>query len=95
MAADRASDLQAELTGLLERHEPTLADYERSDLLQLEQRCGWRPGSRPTRPEKMVSAFLDLFDRAEQEELTDRTLAPGTVDELRLVFRARLSRERA
>ena len=91
--ADRAGDLQAELAGLLSQHEPTLRDYERADLLQLEQRCAWRPGSRPTRPEPMVVAFLNLFDRAEQEELTDRTLAAGTVDELRRVFREQLSRE--
>jgi len=90
--ADRAADLQTELVGLLAKHEPTLRDYERADLLQLEQRCAWRPGSRPTRPEPMVVAFLNLFDRAEQEELTDRTLAPGTVDELRRTFREQLAR---
>jgi hypothetical protein len=89
--ADRAEQLHAELAGLLAQHEPTLTDSERADLLQLEQRCGWRPGSRPTRPEPKVSAFLDLFDRAEQEELTDRTLARGSVDELRDAFRERLS----
>ena len=91
--ADRAADLQAELAGLLVQYEPTLTDAERADLLQLEKRCGWRPGSRPTRPEAKVSAFLDLFDRAEQEELTDRTLDAGCVDDLRRVFRERLTTE--
>ncbi len=89
--ADRAADLQAELAGLLVQYEPTLTDGERADLLELELRGGWRPGSRPTRPEPKISAFLDLFDRAEQEELTDRTLARGSVDQLRDSFRARLS----
>ena len=89
--ADRAEELRAELAGLLARHEPTLTLAERADLLQLERRGGWRPGSRPTRPEPKISAFLDLFDRAEQEELTDSTLAPGSVDELRRAFRERLS----
>ena len=89
--ADRAADLQAELAGLLDRYESMLTDAERAELLELERRCGWRPGSRPTRPEPNVSAFLDHFDRAEQEELTDRTLASGTVDELRRVFRERLA----
>ena len=89
--ADRAADLQAELAGLLIQYEPTLSPAERAELLELEGRCGWRPGSRPTRPEPKVSAFLDLFDRAEQEELTDRTLEPGSVDELRRMFRERLS----
>ena len=91
--ADRASDLQAELAALLAQHEPKLRDDERTALLQLEQRCAWRPGSRPTRPEPMVVAFLNLFDRAEQEELTDRTLVAGTVDELRRTFREQLSRD--
>ena len=89
--ADGVERLQSELAALLAVHEPTLTDGERSDLVQLEARCGWRPGSRPTRPEPKISAFLDLFDRAEQEELTDRTLARGSVDELRDAFRARLS----
>ena len=89
--ADRVEQLRTELAALLDTHEPTLTDGERADLLQLEQRCGWRPGTRPTRPEPKISAFLDLFDRAEQEELTDRTLARGSVDELRDAFRARLS----
>jgi len=91
--ADRAADLHTELAGLLAQHEPMLREYERTDLLQLEQRCAWRPGSRPTRPEPMVVAFLNLFDRAEQEELTDRTLAAGTVDELRRTFREQLARD--
>ena len=85
--ADGVEQLQTELAALLALHEPTLTDFERADLVQLEERCGWRPGSRPTRPERKVSAFLDFFDRAEQQELTDRTLAGGSVDELRLAFR--------
>ena len=89
--ADGVERLQLELAGLLSVHEPTLTDGERADLLELELRQGWRPGSRPTRPEPKISAFLDLFDRAEQEELTDRTLARGSVDQLRDSFRARLS----
>ena len=91
--ADGVEQLQAELASLLAMHEPTLTDGERADLAQLELRCGWRPGSRPTRPEPKISAFLDLFDRAEQEELTDRTLAGGCVDELRDQFRVRLARD--
>jgi hypothetical protein len=91
--ADRVEELRAELEGLLARYEPMLSAAERADLLQLERRAAWRPGSRPTRPEPEVSAFLDLFDRAEQEELTDRTLPGGSVDELRRVFRERLSGE--
>ena len=31
--------------------------------------------------EPKIAAFLDLFDRAEQEELTYRTLAAGTIDD--------------
>ena len=89
--ADRAVELHAELAGLLAQHEPSLTDGERADLLQLEEREGWRPGSRPSRPEPKISAFLDLFDRAEQEELTDRTLASGSVDGLRDAFRERLA----
>ena len=89
--ADGVEQLQAELAGLLALHEPTFTDGERADLVQLEERCGWRPGSRPTRPERKVSAFLDFFDRAEQQELTDRTLVAGSVDDLRLAFRERLA----
>ena len=89
--ADGVEQLQAELAGLLAMHEPTFTDGERADLAQLELRCGWRPGSRPTRPEPKVSAFLDFFDRAEQQELTDRTLVAGSVDGLRLSFRERLA----
>ena len=89
--ADGVEQLQKELAALLALHEPTLTDFERADLVQLEERCGWRPGSRPPRPERKVSAFLDFFDRAEQQELTDRTLAGGSVDELRLAFRERLA----
>jgi len=88
--ADRVEDLLAELGGLLARYGPTLTDGERADLARLEQRGGWRPGARPTRPEPQVSAFLDFFDRAEQQELTDRTLAEGSLAELRLAFRDRL-----
>ena len=89
--ADGVEQLQAELAGLLALHEPTFTDGERADLVQLEERCGWRPGSRPTRPERKVSAFLDFFDRAEQQELTDRTLVAGSMDDLRLAFRERLA----
>ncbi len=89
--ADRIEQLHAELAALLALHEPTLSDGERADLVQLEERCGWRPGSRPTRPERKVIAFLDFFDRAEQQELTDRTLTGGSVDDLRRAFRERLS----
>ena len=48
--ADRAADLQAELAGLLSQHEPTLRDYERTDLLQLEQRCALAAGEPPDAP---------------------------------------------
>jgi hypothetical protein len=44
------------------------------------------------RPEPKIAAFLDLFDRAEQEELTYHTLAGETVEELRTAFRRGLSR---
>ncbi len=90
--ADRVEQLHAELAALLALHEPALSDGGRADLVQLEERCGWRPGSRPTRPEPEVLAFLDFFDRAEQQELTDRTLSEGSVDELRRAFRERLAR---
>ena len=53
--------------------------------------AGGGPAARPTRPEPKVSAFLDFFDRAEQQELTDRTLEAGSVDELRDAFRRGLS----
>lgn len=89
--ADRADELRSELAALLTLHGPTLSDAERAELLDLEQRDGWRPGRRPTRPETKVRDFLDLFDRAEQEELTYRTLPDGSVEELRRVFRAGLS----
>jgi hypothetical protein len=88
---DPAAELQNELAGLLAKHEPALTDAERADLLQLERGGGWRPGRRPTRPDPTVSAFLELFDRAEQQELAYGTLAPGSIDELRRVFRERLS----
>ena len=88
--ADRAEELCAELVVLLANAEP-LTDRERADLLQLEERSAWRPGSRPTRPEPTVSAFLELFDRAEQEELTYHTVAGGSVDELRRILQERLA----
>ena len=90
--ADRAEELQFELAGLLAEHEPTLTADERTHLVRLEEGYGWRPGRRPVRPEPKIAAFLDLFDRAEQEELTYRTLAPGTIEELRNAFRRGLSR---
>jgi hypothetical protein len=89
--ADRADELQLELARLLAQHEPTLTEGERADLVRLEESHGWRPGRRPARPEPNIAAFLDLFDRAEQEELTYRTLAGGTVEELRNAFRRGLS----
>ncbi len=89
--ADRVEQLHAELAALLALYGPTLSDGERADLVQLEERCGWRPGSRPTRPERKIIAFLDFFDRAEQQELTDRTLTGGSVDDLRRAFRERLA----
>lgn len=89
--AGRADELQLELAGLLAQHEPTLTEGERADLIRLEEGYGWRPGRRPVRPETKIAAFLDLFDRAEQEELTYGTLAGGTVEELRNAFRRGLS----
>jgi hypothetical protein len=89
--ADRADELQLELARLLAQHEPTLTEGDRADLVRLEESYGWRPGRRPARPEPNIAAFLDLFDRAEQEELTYRTLADGTVEELRNAFRRGLS----
>jgi translation initiation factor IF-1 len=88
---DRADDLRLELAGLLEKHGPALTDGARADLLFLESQSGWQPGRRPMRPDPMVSAFLELFDRAEQEELAYGTLPAGSLDELRRVFRDRLS----
>ena len=85
--ADRAEELHVELAGLLAQHGPTLTERERDDLVLLEEGYGWRPGRRPTRPEPKIAAFLDLFDRAEQEELTYGTLEGGTVEELRNAFR--------
>ena len=64
---------------------------ERADLVRLEEGYGWRPGRRPVRPAPQIAVFLDLFDRAEQEELTYRTLAVGTVEELRNAFRRGLA----
>ncbi len=91
MAADRAEELHIELAMLLARHEPALTEGDRADLVRLEESYGWRPGRRPVRPEPKIAEFLDLFDRAEQEELTYRTLAVGTVEELRNAFRRGLS----
>ena len=55
--------------------------------------CPTSSGLRHTvRPEPKIAVFLDLFDRAEQEELTYRTLATGTVEALRNAFRRGLSR---
>lgn len=90
--ADRANEFRLELSRLLARHEPTLTEGDRAELVRLEESYGWRPGRRPMRPEPQIAAFLDLFDRAEQEELTYRTLAVGTVEELRNAFRRGLSR---
>jgi hypothetical protein len=89
---DRAEELRVELAGLLAQHAPTLSEDERAHLVRLEEGYGWRPGRRPVRPEPKIAAFLDLFDRAEQEELTYLTLAHGTVEELRNAFRRGLSR---
>jgi hypothetical protein len=91
MAADRAEELQVELAVLLARHEPTLTERDRADLVRLEEGYGWRPGRRPARPEPKIAEFLDLFDRAEQEELTYRTLASGTTEDLRNAFRRGLA----
>jgi hypothetical protein len=88
---DRAEELRLELAGLLAEHEPTLSDGERAELVQLEQGHGWRPGRRPMRPEPKIAAFLDLFDRAEQEEVTYGSLQSGTVEELRSTFRRGLA----
>jgi hypothetical protein len=85
--ADRAEELQLELAGLLALHEPTWTERDRTELVRLEEGYGWRPGRRPVRPEPNIAAFLDLFDRAEQEEFTYGTLATGTVEELRNAFR--------
>jgi hypothetical protein len=92
LMADRAEELRVELAGLLARHEPMLSEDDRAQLVRVEEGYGWRPGRRPVRPEPKVAAFLDLFDRAEQEELTSHTLAPGTVEELRNAFRRGLTR---
>ena len=54
---------------------------------------GFAEGQAATvRPEPKIAVFLDLFDRAEQEELTYHTLAGETVEELRNAFRRGLSR---
>ena len=90
--ADRAEELRVELARLLAEHEPTLTADERAHLVRLEEGYGWRPGRRPVRPAPNIAAFLDLFDQAEQEELTYRTLDAGTIDELRDAFRRGLAR---
>jgi hypothetical protein len=87
-----AQRMRAELSGLLEKHVPGLTEIERADLLFLESRSSWRPGRRPMRPDPMVTAFLELFDRAEQQELAYHALPPGSLEELRQVFRERMSR---
>ena len=89
--ADRANEFQLELARLLAQHEPTLTEGDRAELVRLEESYGWRPGRRPMRPEPQIAAFLDLLDQAEQEELTYRTLAVGTVEELRNAFRRGLA----
>ena len=89
--ADRAEELHVELAALLAQHEPTLTKGDREVLVRLEEGYGWRPGRRPARPEPKIAAFLDLFDRAEQEEITYRTLEAGTVEELRNAFRRGLA----
>ena len=89
--ADRAEELHGELAALLATHQPPLSDGDRAELVRLEEGYGWRPGRRPVRPQPQIAAFLDLFDRAEQEELTYGTLADGTVEELRNAFRRGLS----
>ena len=43
------------------------------------------------RPDPVTRAFLDFFDGAEQEELAYGSLAPGTTEELRVLFREGLS----
>jgi len=88
-AAERVQQLHGELDALFVQYD--LSEYERAELLELERRGGWRPGARPTRPEPKVAAFLNLLDRAEQEELADRTLADGSVEELRRALREHLS----
>jgi hypothetical protein len=92
--ADRAEELQVELATLLAHHEPTLTEDDRAALVRLEEGYGWRPGRRPVRPAPNIAAFLDLFDRAEQEELTYRTLDAGTLEELRNAFRRGLASPR-
>lgn len=88
---DRSGELWQELDGLLAAHEASLSDVARAELLRMEQSASWRPGRRPMRPDPTVTAFLELFDRAEQQELAYGTLAPGSIDELRRIFRERLS----
>lgn len=87
-AIERAQELHGELDALFTRHD--LSEPERAELVQLERCGGWRPGSRPVRPEPQIAAFLNLLDRAEQEELTDRAVVGGSLEELRRVFRERL-----
>ena len=89
--SDRADELRLGLAGLLAEHCPNLSDGERAELADLEERGGWRPGRRPMRPDPVTRAFLDFFDGAEQEELAYGSLAPGTTEELRVLFREGLS----
>jgi hypothetical protein len=89
--ADRAAELRLGLSALLAEHGPTLSDGERAELADLEQRGGWRPGRRPMRPDPVTRAVLDFFDGAEQEELAYGSLAAGTTEELRVLFREGLS----
>ena len=89
--ADRADELRLGLSALLAEHCPTLSDGERAELADLEQRGGWRPGRRPMRPNPVTRAFLDFFDGAEQEELAYGSLAAGTTEELRVLFREGLA----
>ena len=89
--ADRADELRLGLSALLAEHCPTLCDGERAELADLEQRGGWRPGRRPMRPDPVTRAFLDFFDGAEQEELAYGSLAAGTTEELRVLFREGLA----
>ena len=93
MAADRAEALHVELATLLARHESTLTEAERADLVR--QRATDGGPDRPARPEPKIAEFLNLSDRAEQEDLTYGTLAAGTVDELRNAFRRGLEADRS
>jgi hypothetical protein len=88
---ERTDRIHGELSRLFETHELDLSDNDRAELLFLERQSGWQPGRRPIRPEPRIAAFLDLFDRVEQEELAYRTLPAGSLDGLRQVFRERIA----